>query len=172
MVSSNNVLISASNFKTLHALIIRKGSIQDLPELQALFTQTIQHVCSSDYTPEQIQAWTAGVKNTEKWLDIISGQLVLVAETAHQIVGFATLYQDHLIDLLYVHHLHQRQGIAQRLFSALEKEAKQQNQSVLVANVSKTAVPFFKANGFEIMKEQTNLRQNVELVNYLMQKQL
>ncbi|WP_394676258.1 GNAT family N-acetyltransferase [uncultured Sphingobacterium sp.] len=76
------------------------------------------------------------------------------------------------IDVLYVHKDFQRQGIAQKLYNALETEATKHKNTFLTADVSKTAKPFFEANGFKVIAEQIQIRTEIEIPNYNMKKDL
>ncbi|WP_035484019.1 GNAT family N-acetyltransferase [Algoriphagus marincola] len=154
---------------------IRIGQLDDLDELQKLFLDTITEVCKADYNEDQIEAWISDTKNNEnrqQWIDILVKQFVLVAQIRNEIVGFITLDNGNYIDLLYVHKNHQRKGIADNLYEKIENEARRQNQPSLNSNVSKTARPFFEKVGFEVIKTQTVLRQNVKLTNYKMEKKI
>lgn len=153
-------------------ITLRKGQISDLGELQQLFVDTISTVCSADYNPEQIKVWTSSVENKDRWEKIITDQFVLVAQKVNEIVGFASLDKGDYIDLFYVHKDHQQQGIAKKLYEAIEAEAKRQGQTALTSDVSITAKPFFGKVGFRVVNDQTVVRHDVELTNYKMEKQL
>jgi len=151
---------------------IRKATISDLPEMQELFVQTIQSVCKNDYNPEQIKAWTYGINNKERWLEVIEKQYVLLAVIENKIAGFATLKNGNYIDFFYIHKDFQRQGIADKLLTELELEAQKQHSKMITSDISITAKPFFEKKGFVAKAEQKNIRLNVELINYKMEKQL
>lgn len=153
-------------------ITIRKGLPSDLPVLQQLFADTISKVCSSDYDTQQIKVWTSSIENKKCWSDMILNQFVLVAQLEKKILGFATLDNGNYIDFLYVHKYYQRQGLAYQLYTHIENEAIRQEQTELTSDVSKTARPFFEKVGFEVINEQTVVRQNVELTNYKMKKKL
>lgn len=162
---SNGILNNAS-------LSIRKGSLNDLPAMQQLFADTIQVICKNDYNDLQRNAWSAGADNEERWMNVIKGQYVLIAEAENQLVGFSTLDQGTYIDLLFVHKDHQHQGIASLLYAKMEEEALRHGQKQLTADVSKTARPFFEKSGFRILKEQTVNVRGIDLINYKMIKNL
>jgi putative acetyltransferase len=153
-------------------ITIRKGLPSDLPVLQQLFADTISKVCSSDYDTQQIQVWTSSIEDKKRWSIMISNQFVLVAQLEKKVLGFATLDNGNYIDFLYVHKDYQRQGLAYQLYTDIENEAIRQKQTELTSDVSKTARPFFEKVGFEVINEQTVVRQNVELTNYKMKKKL
>lgn len=153
-------------------LIIRKGVLQELEEISVLFSETIDTICSDDYNSEQIAAWKSSSSDQQRWYRLIENQYFIIAILNGKIVGFASLDQGNYVDVMYVHRHFQRQGIAQQLYSTLENEAKRQKSTFITADVSKTAKPFFEANGFKVTTEQMQVRNKVEIPNYNMQKQL
>jgi putative acetyltransferase len=155
--------------------VLRKGQLADLEELQRLYVDTITEVCKSDYNEDQIEAWTSDTKNnsnSQRWLDTLTKKYVLVAQKDNEIIGFITLANGNYIDFLYVHKNYQRQGVADSLFKHIENIARQQKQSILTSDVSKTARPFFEMQGFQIVKKQSVVRHKVELTNFKMKKEL
>ena len=153
-------------------ITIRLANISDLTEIQEMFVDTIATICKDDYSPEQIKAWTSSIENTQRWTDILTLQYFLIAELDNKIVGYISLHNNNYIDLLYVHRDYQRQGIADKLYFEIEKEAICNKGTFLHSDVSKTARPFFEKKGFIVLKEQTNIRQGVEIINYKMTKKL
>lgn len=153
-------------------MFFRKATISDLKEMQKLYSETIQHVCKNDYNSAQINVWISGAKNTERWIDVINTQFVLLATIEDKIVGFGTLKDGNYIDFFYIHKEFQRQGIADRLLTELQLEAKKQHSKVITSDVSITARPFFEKKGFIVKAEQRNIRFGIELINYKMEKNL
>lgn len=150
----------------------KKATLSDLKEMQELYLGTIQSVCTNDYNPAQIEAWTSGVHNTERWIDVIRTQFVLLAVIENKIVGFGTLKDGNYMDFFYIHKEHQRQGIANELLTKLELEAQIQHSKIITSDISITAKPFFERKGFTVKAEQRNIRLGVELINYKMEKEL
>lgn len=109
-----------------------------------MYAETIQSVCKSDYTPEQIEAWISGVKNKERWIEVIEKQFVLLAIIENQITGFGTLKDGNYIDFFYIHKDFQRQGIADKILNELEIEAKKHHSKIITSDISITAKPFFE----------------------------
>lgn len=161
-----------SNNTSNKIIAIRKGNLQDLPEMLILFQDTITSVCQQDYNPNQLEAWKSGSQNHERWQNVMNEQYILIAESENNMVGFSTLDQGNYIDLLFVHKDYQHLGIASQLYKLLEKEALFHNQKVLTADVSKTAKPFFERMGFTVIQEQTVNVKGVDLINYKMEKEL
>ncbi|CAD0220967.1 GNAT family N-acetyltransferase [Chryseobacterium sp. JV274] len=161
-----------SSTSNSQSITIRKGIRKDLPEMLELFTATIDEVCKKDYNPLQLEAWKSGAENEERWMNVISSQYVLIAENRKQIVGFCTLDKGNYIDLFFVHKNYQQKGIAAMLYHEIEKEALQQDERLLTADVSKTARPFFEKIGFHVIEEQTVHVKGIALINYKMEKKL
>jgi putative acetyltransferase len=150
----------------------RIATISDLQEMQQLYIETIQSVCKNDYNPAQIETWISGVKNTNRWTEVIETQFVLLATIQNQIVGFGTLKDGNYIDFFYIHKDFQRQGIADKILAELELEAQNHNSKIITSDISITAKPFFEKKGFVVKAEQKNIRLGVELINYKMGKDL
>lgn len=156
--------------------MIRRAQAGDLKNIQELFVDTIMSICSVDYTPEQIIAWTSSVHNTSRWLDKINQQYFLVYTDHQQILGFGSLENGTYIDMFYTHNLHQGRGIGKQLYQALETKAldvlPNQFPLILSAHVSLTALSFFSGRGFKVEQEHTVRIDGIELINYLMNKTL
>jgi len=153
-------------------MIFKKATISDLKEMQELYTETIKSVCKNDYNPDQIEAWISGVHNTDRWLEVVNTQFVLLAIIQNKIKGFGTLKNGNYIDFFYIHKDFQRQGIADKILTELELEAIKQHSKMLTSDISITAKPFFEKKGFRVKAEQKNIRLGIELINYKMEKKL
>ena len=153
-------------------LKIRSAQLTDLQELQLLFVNTISRICKDDYSPEQIKAWTSSVENVSRWKEKLERQYFLVAETDHQIAGFASLENNDHLDFLYVHHGFQKQGIASILLKEIETEAIKRGATILTSDVSLTARPFFEGKDFKTVSTQINQIHDLEIVNFKMIKEL
>ncbi|MEZ5045599.1 MAG: GNAT family N-acetyltransferase [Chitinophagaceae bacterium] len=151
---------------------IRLSKLSDLTEMQKMFVDTITAICKDDYSPEQINVWTSSIENTQRWTDKLTSQYFLIAELDNKIVGYASLENNDYVDFLYVHKDYQRQGIADRLYSEIEKEAINRKATVLNSDVSETARLFFEIKGFKTITPQTYIIKGVEIVNYKMTKSL
>lgn len=79
---------------------------------------------------------------------------------------------NYYLDFLYVHKDHQRQGIADKLYSEIEKEAIKRGETVLHSDVSETARNIFLKKGFKTIAPQTKIINGVEIKNYKMAKQI
>lgn len=153
-------------------IIIRPSRLRDLTEMQIMFVDTISTICKDDYSLEQIKVWTSSIENKKRWTDKLISQYFLIAELDNKIVGYASLENNNYFDFLYVHKDYQRQGIADRLYSEIEKEAIKRKATILISDVSETAKRFFEKKGFGTIASQINIIKDVEIVNYKMTKQL
>ncbi len=147
---------------------LRQARLNDLSALQELFVETIVSTCKKDYSDEQIKAWTSKVKNKDEWISRLSKQYFIAGLVDDKIVGFASLENGNYLDLLYVHKDFLRQGIASALYKVLKEESLRLGFDKLSSDVSVTALPFFKSKGFKVIKENKNLINGTEIINYNM----
>ena len=150
----------------------RHAKLDDLGEMQKMFVDTISTICKDDYSHEQIKVWTSSIKNTQRSTDKLSTQYFRIAEFDNKIVGYASLENNDYLDFLYVHKDQQRQGIADKLYSEIEKQAIKNGATSIHSDVSKTARPFFEKKGFKIISPQTIIIQDIEIINYKMTKKI
>lgn len=159
--------------KTNQRLRIRRATRSDVEELKKLYYGTIVTICSRDYTPLQIDAWAATAEKTESLIKRIEEQFFFVAlDQTDIIVGFTSIDASGYLDLMYVHKDHQRKGIAQSLFNEIMKTANELGITEMESEVSITAKPFFKKNGFVVIESQLIQINNTELVNFKMKRRL
>ncbi|BCO32605.1 acetyltransferase [Thiohalobacter sp. COW1] len=151
---------------------VRKICRGEEEELWMLFYNTIHTINTRDYNDDQIAAWAPKDFDIniaiQKFIDIDP----FVAIKDGMIVGYADIQTDGYIDHFYCHHKYQSQGVGRKLFSALEKEAKEKGIYKMYSNVSITARPFFEAMGFGVEKEQVVKVRDQKLKNYRMVRQL
>lgn len=151
---------------------VRKALPEDYPALWKLFFDTIHNVNRQDYTPEQIAAWAPVEIELPRWIQRMEQIDPWVAVGAGQLVGFADLQRDGLVDMFFVHHQWQRQGIGKRLFEEIDLKASQLGLTELYSHVSITARPFFESCGFHVEVPQEVTIAGVVLQNFLMRKPL
>lgn len=148
---------------------LRRATPADAPRIGQLFYDTITQVNCADYTPAQVAAWRGGWQNLAGWEAKIEAQYFLVAEdAAGTLGGFGSLASDGLLDFLFVHAAHQRQGIARQLLSALLAQGAYLQLPSVHTNASATARPFFARHGFTVERAQQLTVRGVELLNYRM----
>ena len=138
---------------------IRPYCPSDCGAMAELFYDTVHTVNAADYTPRQLDAWADGQVDLAAWDRSFRAHCTLVAEEGGALIGFG--------DRLYVHHLHQRQGVAAALCDRLEKTV----EGPVTTHASITARPFFEKRGYRVVKEQQVERHGVLLTNFVMEKQ-
>ena len=149
---------------------LKKANAKDLNEILLLFKETIISTCNEDYNSEQIRVWTSSIEKKDRWKSALKEQLFIIALFKEKIVGFGSLENGDYIDYLYVHKDYLRKGIANKIFEKLEFESKKLGFEKLSSDVSKTARPFFESKGFEVYKENKNIINGIEIINYKMIK--
>ena len=152
-------------------MLICPATPSDIPAIITLFKNTILAIDRGDYTGEQLAAWASDGANLARWQKRIISQYFLVAASG-EITGFGSVDKTGYLDTLFVHHLHQRQGVAQLLLNALEEWTGQQGIKRITTEVSVTAKPFFERNGYEVVKQQEKRIHQIPLTNYHMEKHL
>lgn len=151
---------------------VRKAQPEDYPALWKLFFDTIHHVNRQDYTPEQIAAWTPAQIELPRWVQRMAQIDPWLAVAAGQLVGFADLQHDGLVDMFFVHYQWQGQGVGKRLFAEIDFKASQLGLTELFSHVSITARPFFESRGFLVDASQEVTIGGIVLQNFLMRKPL
>ena len=146
---------------------IRPYRSSDCPALAELFYQTVHAVNARDYSPEQLDAWADGRVELAAWDASFRAHDTRVAVEGGVIVGFADLGPDGYLDRLYVHHAHQREGIATAICDALEQAVP---STCYTTHASITARPFFERRGWHVVKEQQVERRGVLLTNFVMER--
>ena len=141
---------------------IRPYRPSDCGAMAELFYTTVHTVNAADYTPRQLNAWADGQVDLAAWDRSFRAHCTLVAEE-----GGGDITAGGYLDRLYVHHLHQRQGVASALCGRLEETV----EGSVTTHASITARPFFEKRGYRVVKEQQVERHGVLLTNFVMEKQ-
>lgn len=152
---------------------IRNAETQELTILVRLFQETLLQVNSKDYSPRQIEAWKRKADQS-RWEELFASSLqFMVAEGENnEIVGFTSVNSRGYLHSMFVDYRYQRQGIACLLLIKAEEYARRYGATVLNADVSITARPFFEKQGFCVKRENKVNVENTILINYTMEKQL
>ena len=131
-----------------------------------MFDQTIRHVCSRDYTSDQIRVWTESINDKDRWIHKINTQFFLVALLNNQLVGFGSLRNNEYFDLLYVHKDFIHRGVGTVLGDRIELEVSRNGNKIIHADVSKTALSFFLKRNYKIEAENIFERSGVRISNF------
>ena len=147
-------------------ITIRVADRSEAIEIGQLFYNTIRHINAKDYNQEQIEDWFSWYKDTNKWQERISKQYFIVAVYEDTIVGFSSLEKDGYLDFMFVHKDFQRKGIAHQLLQTIELKATEQNNELILSDVSITALPFFETHGYTVKKKELKKSRDKKLICY------
>jgi putative acetyltransferase len=153
-----------------YSIQIQKAKSEDIDQIRLLFFETITHVTIKDYDSSQVETWSAGYSDITGWEKKLLEQYFVVAKINDEVVGFASITPDGCLDYMFVHKNHQREGIASRLFSAIEKYVVEKGLVEIWSDVSITAKPFFLSKGFKISKTYLKELRGVYFPNTIMTK--
>lgn len=151
-------------------LRLRPYAPTDAQALVELFTDTVHAINQRDYTQQQCDAWAPRAYDLTRWQCRFDQKHPLIAEQVSIIVGFGELESDGHIDAFYVHANYQCQGVGTQLLQALEQQARASQLARLYAEVSITALPFFRRHGFHTIAEQSVMVRGVAMTNYRVEK--
>ena len=140
-----------------------------LKQIVELFTNTIHNINKKDYVKEQLNAWANPNYDLNIWDKRFEKSKPYLCVLEDEVVGFCEYY-DGYIDCFYVHYKYQNCGIGKLLLNHIFKIAKENNIDKIKADVSITAKPFFEKFGFIEVKKNIVKRNNVELINFGMEK--
>lgn len=147
---------------------IRPYQPTDAASTRDLFQTTVYRINVADYTPTQIEAWAERPVSVVAWHESLMVHTTMVAvDAAGAILGFADMAADGYLDRLFISYLHQRQGYASALLEALERTVP---SSRYYTYASITALPFFEAHGFVVLRPNIATIGEIEFRNYLMEK--
>ena len=152
---------------------LRKIEGKDIPELQALFRNTVLIVNSKDYTQEEVEDWASCGDSIEHWKELLSvHNYVAALDQDGHIIGFSSMNTEGYLHSMFVHKDWQHKGVASMLLSEVEKMALGYGVHKISAEVSITARPFFEKHGYKMVKEQKAKANRLYLTNYVMKKEL
>jgi len=151
---------------------LRPFLVEDTPLLAEIFRASIAELTADDYSEGQQEAWASAADDEEEFARRLGGQLTLIATLSGSPVGFASLANNETIDLLYVHPAAAGQGAGAMLADALEKLAGARGAKRLTADVSESALDFFKKRGFAATQRNTVQVGGEWLANTTMEKKL
>jgi len=151
---------------------IRQATLEDLPEITSIFRDTIRSVNSKHYSDKQIQVWSSGANDIEKWEERIKNLYFLVAEVKNQIVGFAYLDKGYYLDGMFVHKDYQRRTIGSKLLRIIESRVSVNGFEIIKSDVSISALDFFDSHFYEVEKKQKKNFKGLAFENYIVYKEL
>lgn len=144
----------------------------DTVRVQDLYAQSIEELTQDEYDEDQRLAWMSGAADGPAFARRLMQNVTLLVERDGELLGFASLKDNSVVDFLYVHPYAVGEGVATTLMDALEKLAKARGATVLTAEVSDTAYDVFLGRGFEPVQRNNVPIDDVWLSNTTMRKPL
>ena len=154
-------------------IVIRDYQPQDSKALAKIFENAILAIDNRIYSTSQKQAWI-GNHSDEFWQHRFEKTLPFMAVIGDRVVGFIEFgFDDGIgeIDCFYIEPKFQQQGVGQALFEKVLEVAKLNDIKEIRVFASHIAKPFFAKQGFKVIRENSAVRSNVTLENWLMVKQ-
>ena len=146
---------------------IRPATHNDAAQIAELFRRAVLHIEASHYSDSEKAAWIQGADNAAFWQKRIGRGCIRLAAQNDRILGFIEYLpeQNHL-DCLFTDPVHQQQGVASALLSAVLPQA--DADKTVTTDVSAAALPFFKKQGFILQHQNQIQRNGLVLINYRM----
>jgi putative acetyltransferase len=144
----------------------------DTMALRDLFAQSIDELTADDYDEDQRIAWAASAEDAEAFAQRLGQMLTLIVQIDGEYLGFASLKDNKIIDMLFVHPYYADEGVGTALVGALEKIAAARGAEAISADASETAQGFFAKRGYEAMQRNSVPLDDQWLSNTTMTKRL
>jgi GNAT superfamily N-acetyltransferase len=155
-----------------NSITLRAFTPADADELLALHVLSIRTLCSADYEPYIIDAWT-NPKRPEHYIRAMENgeHLTVATDTTGRLLGFSAIDKGE-VKAVYVHPDHIRRGIGAKLLSAAEDHARADGFSTVHLDSSLTAIPFYVARGYTLVEHSTHRFGKVDMPCARMSKRL
>ena len=144
----------------------------DTVALRELFAQSIEELTQDDYDEEQRIAWAAQAADAQAFAKRLASMVTLVVQIAGEYAGFASLKDNKVLDMLYVHPYHAGEGVGTALCDALERIAAARGAADITVDASETAASFFEDRGYVAMRRNSVPVDDQWLTNTTMTKKL
>lgn len=144
----------------------------DTLALRDLFAQSIEELTQDEYDEDQRLAWMAQAEDAAAFAKSLAGMTTLVVHASGEYLGFASLKDNTVLAMLYVHPHHAGEGIGSALCEALETIAAARGAEAITVEASETAVLFFEGRGYAPVKRNSVPVGDEWLTNTTMMKNL
>lgn len=153
---------------------LRPFEADDAPALAALTLDAIRSIGSRVYSPEQVEAWSSGHINAERFLARAEEghQIYVMADEDDVPAAYALLEPDGHLDMLYCAPAHSGRGLAGQLLVYAEEQARKLGPAKLYTEASELARPAFERAGFKLIERREFELRGVMIHNYTMEKRL
>lgn len=120
----------------------------DTLALRDLFAASVEELTQDDYDEDHRAAWVAFAEDADQFRQRLEEATTLVVELEGEPAGFASLKENSILDMLYVHPYHAGTRIGTALCNAVETIAKARGAKAVTVESSETAVEFFEGRGY------------------------
>ena len=151
---------------------IRNFQLGDEAALRVVFESAIHQVAIRDYTVDQVDAWAPRQFDPALWAARIQGIAPFVVERKGVIIAYADVQPNGYIDHFFVAAAYNGQGVGRRLMERIHERSDEMNIAELTSDVSRTAQPFFKHFGFEVVAYKVKEVRGVKMAYAAMRKSL
>jgi putative acetyltransferase len=148
---------SSSQVKGAKLFSIRKANINDAVKIKNLHVASIQQVCASDYTSDQIEVWASNKRVSDYRQAIATGEeIMFVAERGDRVVGFVGIRSDE-VRALYMHPKYLKQGIGLALLMFAEEQLKKSGIKTARLSATLNAQNFYLKHGWKVSDGPTSI---------------
>lgn len=151
---------------------IRIAEAADLPELAALYRETVLAIAPQRYSAAQTQAWAASAADPEHFRRFILQATTYTATDETGIIGFAGINADGHVASAYVRGDRIRQGIGSVLMQTVLDHAQEHQIQRLYAEASEFSLGLFEKFGFRIYDTEVIDYRGAEFKRYLVERVL
>lgn len=151
---------------------IRIAEESDLPELSALYRQTVLVNAPQHYSPAQTEVWASFSSDLLHFHQFILGVTTYVAVDETGVLGFAGIGDTGHVLSAYVRHDKLHQGIGSALMQRVLEHAHTHQIPRLYAEASEFSLGLFKKFGFCVYDTERVDRQGVQFDRYLVELHL
>ena len=144
----------------------------DTLALRELFAASVEELTQEEYDEDQRAAWVAFAEDADAFRERLEQATTLVVELDGEPAGFASLKDNTILDMLYVHPYHAGSGIGTSLCDALETIAAGRGAKDMTVEASETAVAFFEDRDYVQTQRNSVERYGEWLATTTMKKRL
>ncbi|MCH5187910.1 MAG: GNAT family N-acetyltransferase [Oscillospiraceae bacterium] len=154
-------------------MFIRKMYPTEGKKLAELLFTSVHTLCTSDYTPEELEAWVPKRMDMTKFNLSLLKSYNLVMVERDKIIGFVCIEPDGYVNRLFTHPDHVHRGVATALMDRAEEWAKKKRGLGRVRlAASKTGKGFYLKRGYRVADTELVVRRGVTFENQIMEKYL
>lgn len=149
--------------------MIRRYKTGDEVYIGQIFYDAVHQLAAKDYTAKPLDAWASLPIDFDYWQRRCKTKQPLVNKRDGRIIGFLEIDTDGHIDCAYVDPAHAGRGVMSEIMTEAKRIAANRRLEKLFAEVSKTAVPFFKRHDFVRIRDNTTMIRGIEIENVIME---